>query len=131
MCTFLVRSDAAQAMSAELTSDGSNAPGSSDPETHPKAAMRAEPTETDATTDKPTLENELASFEPAPPLEEYSTYDFDAVLFQFHELEGYGGFEDSAYGSMFDPNSSKGFADDSAYYYDPEFDNGEGPSGTH
>jgi hypothetical protein len=73
-----------------------------------------------------TLENQLASFQPAPPLEDSTNVDFDAVLFKFDDL---GGFEDSTYGSLFAetvfPNS--GWEDGSRFFYDPN-DNGEGPS---
>jgi len=73
-----------------------------------------------------TLENQLASYQPAPSLEEYTNVDFDAVLFQFDDL---GGFEDSTYGSLFAETvfPKSGWENGSQLFYDQN-DNGEGPS---
>lgn len=73
-----------------------------------------------------TLENQLAPYQPAPPLENSTNVDFDAVLFQFDDLSG---FEDSAYGSLFAETMfpKSGWQDGSRFCYNPN-DNGEGPS---
>lgn len=74
----------------------------------------------------PELMNELASFEPAPPIETADLDSFDAILFKFDDLEN---FDDSAYGSFFDtgfPGSDWG--DSQQRFYDPNSDNGEGSS---
>jgi len=74
-----------------------------------------------------TLEDTLASFQPPPPLEDASIYEFNAVLFQLDDLED---FEDSAYGSMFPEFDSKvGCADKFECFYNLENINGEGSSG--
>ncbi|KAF2106959.1 hypothetical protein BDV96DRAFT_311431 [Lophiotrema nucula] len=75
---------------------------------------------------QPSLLNELASFEPIPPFENTDTGDFDAILFQFDDLED---FNDSAYGSLFDTGLAKpGWENGSRYFIDPNSDNGEGSS---
>jgi len=73
-----------------------------------------------------TLENTLASFQPPPPLEDTSIYEFNPVLFQLNDLEE---FNDSAYGSMFLEFDSKvGCADGFECFYNLENGNGEGSS---
>ncbi|KAF2677866.1 hypothetical protein K458DRAFT_464501 [Lentithecium fluviatile CBS 122367] len=80
----------------------------------------------------PSVETEPASLEPLPPVGFSSAYEFDAVLFQFDELQDLGAFEDSSYGSMFaDDAFAKDSLDDfSDDFYNGGYDNGEGPSGT-
>ncbi|KAF2191543.1 hypothetical protein K469DRAFT_697196 [Zopfia rhizophila CBS 207.26] len=73
-----------------------------------------------------TLEDQLASFEPPPPVGE-DVLDFDAVLYQFEDLEE---FEDSAYDSLF---ADSAYANDGldasfGHSFDPGIKNGEGPS---
>ncbi|KAF2790459.1 hypothetical protein K505DRAFT_364699 [Melanomma pulvis-pyrius CBS 109.77] len=74
-----------------------------------------------------TLENQLAAYEPAPPLQDSPAHDFEAVLFQFDNLAE---FEDSAYESMFVGSvfSKSEWDDGLGYCYDAENDHGEGPS---
>jgi hypothetical protein len=73
-----------------------------------------------------TLENLLASYEPAPPLQPDYTLDFDPVLFKFDD---FGGFEDSTYGSLFAETlfPKSGWEDGSPFCHDPN-ENVEGPS---
>ncbi|KAF2728720.1 hypothetical protein EJ04DRAFT_476937 [Polyplosphaeria fusca] len=73
-----------------------------------------------------TLENQLAAFEPAPPLADFDALDFDAILFQFQDMHE---FEDSAYGSLFDSAFQQcDWSDAKGDSAQGDEDNGEGPS---
>jgi hypothetical protein len=73
------------------------------------------------------LQNRLASFKPASPLDGNMTLEIDPVLFQFDDS---GKFEDSAYGSMFADTAypEHRWEDAPGYCYDQDNIGGEGPS---
>ena len=80
-----------------------------------------------------TTNDQLASYEPTPLIEEPTQYGLDAVLFQWNGWNGFDCLDDSAYGgSLFQGsgNAEETEMCDPDFFYDPACDNGEGSSRT-
>jgi hypothetical protein len=79
-----------------------------------------------------TTNDQLASYEPTPLIEEPTQYGFDAVLFQWQAWNGFDFLDDSAYGSLFQDSRNPGETQmcDPGVFYHPACDNGEGSSRT-